>query len=97
MVGTDAIIHRIGKNKDLLHSSGTSTQSCVITSTGKESEKEQVYVEPIHFAKDLKLTQHCQVNYTLVKFKKKKNQGGGLQLESVCSQSDGTSGCGTEK
>ena len=48
-------------NKDLLYSTGNSTQYSVITYMGKESEKELIYVYVYlnHFAVYPKLTQHC--------------------------------------
>ena len=49
-------------NKDLLQSTGNSTQSSVMGYRGKESKKEWIYVyaQLIHFAVHLKLTQHCK-------------------------------------
>ena len=49
-------------DKDLLYSTGNSTQYSVITYMGKESEKEwiYVYVQLNHLAVHLKLTQHCK-------------------------------------
>ena len=49
-------------DKDLLYSTGNSTQYSAIAYTGKESEKEwtYVYVQLIHFVVHLKLTQHCK-------------------------------------
>ena len=52
-------------NKDLLYSTVvlySTTQYSVMTYSGKESKKEwiYVYVELIHFAVQLKLTQHCK-------------------------------------
>ena len=49
-------------NKDLLHSTGISSQYSVMTYMGKESKKEWicVYVYLIHFAVQQKLTQHCK-------------------------------------
>ena len=43
-------------NKDLMYSTGNSTQSSVMTSMGKESKKEwiYVYIKLIHFAVHLK-------------------------------------------
>ena len=51
-------------NKDLLNSTGKSTQYYVVTYMGKESEKEwmYVYVQLIHFAVHLKLIPHCKSN-----------------------------------
>ena len=53
-------------NKDLLCSTGNSTQYIIIY-MGKESEKEQihVYVQLNHFAAYLKLSQHIP-NYTKI-------------------------------
>ena len=52
-------------NKDLLYSTGDSTEYSAITYMGKESEKEQIYVyiQLNHFAVHLKLTQ--QINYNI--------------------------------
>ena len=48
-------------NKNLLYSTGNSTQYSVLAYLGKESKKEwiYVYVYLIHFAVQQKLTQHC--------------------------------------
>ena len=53
-------------NKDLLYSTGNSTQYCLITCVRKESEREQIYayVELNLFAASLKLTQ-CDKSTTL--------------------------------
>ena len=47
-------------NKDLLYSTGNSTQYSVMPNMGKESKKEwiYVYVKLIYFDVHLKLTQH---------------------------------------
>ena len=47
---------------DRLYSTGKSTQYCVITCLGKESEKKwiYVYVYLMHFAVHLELAQHCK-------------------------------------
>ena len=37
-------IYKIGNNKDLLYSTGNSTQYSVMTYMGKESKKEWIYV-----------------------------------------------------
>ena len=49
-------------NKDLLYSTGNSSQYSAMTYMGKESEKEwlYVYVKLIHFVVQQKLTQHCE-------------------------------------
>ena len=49
-------------NKDLLYSTGNSTQYSVVAYMGKESRKEWmcIYIWVIHFAVHLKLTQHCE-------------------------------------
>ena len=49
-------------NKDLLYSTGKSSQYSVVTYKGKESEKKVIYVfvKIIHVAVHLKLIQHCK-------------------------------------
>ena len=49
-------------NKDLLYRTENSTQYCVMAYVGKESKKEwiNIYVQLIHFAVHLKLTQYCK-------------------------------------
>ena len=49
-------------NKNLLYSTGNSTQYSVITYMRKESEKEWIYVYVLlnHFAVYLKITQYCE-------------------------------------
>ena len=47
-------------NKDLLYSTGNSTQYSVMTYMGKESKKEWIYVKLIHCAIQQNLTQHCK-------------------------------------
>ena len=60
--------------KDLLYSTGNSTQYSVITYKGKESEKKYIYnIHTDHFAVHLKLTQYCKstlVQYKIVNFLK---------------------------
>ena len=62
-------------SKDLLYSTGNSTQYSLITYKGKESEKEQiyVYVKLNHFAVHLKLTQHCKSTILQYKIKSFRN------------------------
>ena len=57
----------------LLYSTRTSAHYCIITYMGKESEKEwiHVYVELIHFAVHLTLTQHCKS--TVLQYKMETN------------------------
>ena len=54
-----------------LYSIGNSTQYSVMAYTGKESEKEwiYVYVQLNHFAVHLKLTQHCKSTILQYKIK----------------------------
>ena len=49
-------------NKNLMYSTGNSTQYSVTAYMGKElkKKKEWIYVQLIHFAVYLKLTQHCK-------------------------------------
>ena len=54
---THTTIYKI-TNKDLLYSTGNSTQYPVINHNGKEYEKEYIYVKRNHFAVQQKLTQH---------------------------------------
>ena len=67
-------IYKIGNNKDLLYSMGSSTQYSVIIYMAKESEKEciYVYVKLNHFTIHLKLTRHCKIYSN--KLKKKHNR-----------------------
>ena len=46
--------------------------ACVMTYMGKESKKEWIYVQLIHFAVQQKLTQHCKS--TILQSKKKKGR-----------------------
>ena len=47
--------------KNLLYSTGNSTQYSVMAYMGKESKKRmEIYIYLIHFAQHLKLTQHCK-------------------------------------
>ena len=49
-------------NKNLMYNKGNSTQSSVVTKYGKIFVKTwiHVYVQPIHFVVQQKLTQHCK-------------------------------------
>ena len=47
-------------NKDLLYSTGNSSQYSVMTYMGKEVKKEWMYVKLIHFTIQPKLTQYCE-------------------------------------
>ena len=48
------------KKKNLLYSTGNSTQYTVMAYMRKQSKKEWIYVELIHCGVHLKLTQHCK-------------------------------------
>jgi len=49
-------------SKDLVYSTGNSTQNTAMTCMRKESNKEciYVYISPIHFAIQQQVTQHCK-------------------------------------
>ena len=47
-------------NKDLLYSTGNSTQYCTMAYMEKDSKKEWIYVLQIHFAVQQKLMQYCK-------------------------------------
>ena len=61
-------------NKDLLYSTGNSTQYSVMIYMGKESKKEWKYVYAwlIHFAVQQKVTQHCKSTGLQLKKKRQK-------------------------
>ena len=48
------------KKKNLLYSTGNSTQYTVMAYMRKQSKKEWIYVELIHCGVHLKLIQHCK-------------------------------------
>ena len=57
LAGANTYIEQIN-NKVLLYSTGNNCQYSVINQTGKEYEKDYIYVKLNHFALQQKLTQH---------------------------------------